>query len=764
MTTTLGVFLEVTLKSSAVLVFAGLTAWLLRGRGAAVRHAVWSGALAAILVVPTVTVAGPRLRVVPLAAPVLDRALAAGGAAETAATIVDGGVPVLESASPSPGDAATEGASDPSGGAGARSRGTINALDGWLVLWCAGLFGVLAWMFAGELSLVRLARRSEVVDSGPWATTLGRLRAEGRVPGRARVLETGDAVVPLTYGVLRPRVLLPVAGRRWPETQRRDVLLHELAHVRRRDGVTHAVARLACALHWFNPLAWIALGRTRAEREYACDDAVLASGSPASSYAGSLLATARSLRASRTLASAGMALAPGSALGDRLRAILDAGRRRSNPGPLATGALLTSSLVLALPLAALAPSESASPLPGMDGVVHGPMVAMSVGAATSPQASQSHAVCPAATNGRARTVKLTGSMSITGQGTASSGSDRWVVWTGENCTVVIHSDGEPRFDDAENDVAALPDGSRFEIRHTDGDVERVYEVRSDGSALTRRYTVDGREAAMDGAFGTWRARLVLEFIRRSGYDAEARTLRILERSGVRGVLDEVEYLESDRVAATYLTTLLGTGRVGEDDIAAVLGTAATRIESDRETGRVLSAVPSSLVGTESARRAFVELAGTIESDREKAKALDALLATGALGPEAIRDLLGVARTIESDRELGNLLVDLAERGLPGESEGMYVAAAHTIESDREKARVLSALIENGPGSAQTVKNALGVAATIESDRELGRLLVDVAQRGLVTGEVRPAFDAALNTVESEREHERVLAALARRTI
>jgi beta-lactamase regulating signal transducer with metallopeptidase domain len=653
--------------------------------------------------------------------------------------------------------------------AGRGERGTAlpsmvpagSAMDGWTVLWLGGVLGVLVWMLAGELSLIRLARRSASVRSGPWATTLGRLRSEGQVPRRVRVLESESSIVPMTHGVARPLVLLPSAGRSWPAVHRRDVLLHELAHVRRRDGFTHGVARLACVLHWFNPLVWIALQRTRVEREHACDDAVLAAGSPASSYASSLLATARSLRVARVPASAGLAMAAGSSLGDRLRAILDAGRRRSRPRPAVTGALLLSSLVLALPLAALAPSAEA----GTAGGPSSPGSSALVRRLAAPAASQQvQAICPAATDGRARTVKLTGTMSITGRGTASNGEDQWVVWTGADCSVVIHATGEPGFDATETDVSALPDGARFEIRHTDGRTERVYEVRPGDSGLVRRYTVDGRDAPLDGAFERWRAALILEFIRRSGWDAEARTLRILGRSGVRGVLDEVEYLESDRVAGLYLRTLLGTGEVGAGDVARVLETTGTRIESDRETGRVLAAVPSSLLGTETARRAFVGVIAGIESDREKAKAIGSLLESGSVGPSIAADLLGVAQTVGSDRELANLLVGLAERGVPAGSDGAYIAAATTIESDREKARVLAALLDRGPRAAATVRDALNEARTIASDRELGRFLTGLLERGLVTEEVRPSFDAALETIESERERNRVLAALGRRTI
>src|SRR5207253_7453555 len=119
-------------------------------------------------------------------------------------------------------------------------------------------------------------------------------------------------------------VIMPAEADTWPDDRLRIVLLHELAHVKRRDCLTHLLAQLACACYWFNPLVWIAVRRIRTERERACDDLVLACGTEGPDYADELLEIARLMRSERMglLAGATLAMAHRAQPEGRLMAIL----------------------------------------------------------------------------------------------------------------------------------------------------------------------------------------------------------------------------------------------------------------------------------------------------------------------------------------------------------------------------------------------------------------------------------------------------------
>ena len=159
--------------------------------------------------------------------------------------------------------------------------------------------------------------------------------------------------MPMTFGVLRPTVLLPEEARTWSGERRRVVLLHELGHVLRGDAVTHLLARTALALHWWNPLAWAAWREFLKERERATDDLVLGAGTVASDYASHLLEIARTMQARPASAAAGVAMARRSQLEGRLLAILDGRTQRGHQGLAATLAAVVLAIAIMAPLAAV---------------------------------------------------------------------------------------------------------------------------------------------------------------------------------------------------------------------------------------------------------------------------------------------------------------------------------------------------------------------------------------------------------------------------
>ena len=104
------------------------------------------------------------------------------------------------------------------------------------------------------------------------------------------VMSSPTLMEPGVFGIRMPVLLLPegIADRLTPE-QLNAVLAHEMCHVRRRDNLTAAFHMVVEAVFWFYPLVWWIRARLVEEREQACDEAVLQSGSDAEAYAESIL-------------------------------------------------------------------------------------------------------------------------------------------------------------------------------------------------------------------------------------------------------------------------------------------------------------------------------------------------------------------------------------------------------------------------------------------------------------------------------------------
>ena len=107
------------------------------------------------------------------------------------------------------------------------------------------------------------------------------------------------------------------------------MLLHELAHIRRRDCLTQMLSLIACAVYWPNPLMWIGARALRCEAEISADDAVIASGVKQSAYAGELLLLASEFRGRRALT--GVAMAAPTSLEARIKSVLAPNQLRKGP-------------------------------------------------------------------------------------------------------------------------------------------------------------------------------------------------------------------------------------------------------------------------------------------------------------------------------------------------------------------------------------------------------------------------------------------------
>ena len=228
--------------------------------------------------------------------------------------------------------------------AGERSLFVPSVVMAVAAAWAAGTLACLVPLVV-SLRRVRRIRRTGV----PWG---GGRRFLGR--RSADVLLHEELPAPITCGLLRPAIVLPIDAPSWTDDQLARAFAHELEHVCRGDWWVQVASRAVCALYWFHPLVWVAWRRLALEAERACDDAVLRNGdNDSAGYAEQLLVLAR--RVAPGSPEALLSMAGRSDLSVRVRALLDPARARGRAG--LTAALPAFGLA-ALFVAVVAPLDA----------------------------------------------------------------------------------------------------------------------------------------------------------------------------------------------------------------------------------------------------------------------------------------------------------------------------------------------------------------------------------------------------------------------
>lgn len=327
---------EVSLKGAILCAAAGAATLLMRGLSAYSRKMVWVAAIAGLLLLPALAPLTPmwNLDLLPAMSETPESVLPAGDPSAFSDKEILVGPP---SAAGTPGTFSAHEA----GMSGLHWSRIV------LLAWGAGALVMLAW-FLVTITIVRRVARGAVPADDRLDAVAHLVAAEIGLERPVRVLLSDRVVAGITTGCADPAVILPSAASAWSEDRLRLVLSHELAHVMRRDGWIELLVHTATVLHWFNPLAWLAVRRLRIERERDCDNAVLGCGVRPSAYASLLMDIAADLGSAARPAWEVVMISQGSNLKDRLLCILNPGVNRSTGGR--RSAIVAGILVLSLVL------------------------------------------------------------------------------------------------------------------------------------------------------------------------------------------------------------------------------------------------------------------------------------------------------------------------------------------------------------------------------------------------------------------------------
>ncbi|HTZ83019.1 MAG TPA: M56 family metallopeptidase [Candidatus Acidoferrales bacterium] len=219
---------------------------------------------------------------------------------------------------------------------GVASHAAITVPDSWALYLFVAWAMLAAWFLLGigraVWHLHVLRRNCVPIDCANTQALFRDALDRSGIRRRVAICTSDRVRVPTAIGLLKPAIVLP----RWvieelTADEIRQVLLHELAHLRRWDDWTNLAQQFVKALFFFHPAVWWIEKKAALEREMACDDAVLAETESPRAYAECLTHLAERSFIQRSVALAQAAIGRIRQTSARVAQILDVNRPKAQP-------------------------------------------------------------------------------------------------------------------------------------------------------------------------------------------------------------------------------------------------------------------------------------------------------------------------------------------------------------------------------------------------------------------------------------------------
>jgi beta-lactamase regulating signal transducer with metallopeptidase domain len=694
-----------------------------------------------------------------------------------------------------------------------RAAAVIAAVNHPLIRIRSGrILGVLGMMWASlsVLMLVRLGCGYRVLRGlkaqakpfpAEWQLRLRQLSRSNGIRRQPQLLVSNRIPVPMSLGFLNPAILIPRALLdTLSDAELEHIVLHELAHLRRRDDWTNLVRKIIEALLPIQPAVYWIGGRMSIECEMACDDWVIATTGTAKPYAASLTRVAELTRWGQPGALAAGATGNRSQLYGRVQHMLDKTRNAAPklaPGPLGA-AILAAGLLLYVgvrapqmiafaqspapensPRALTAPSLPQLPLTPQMPVapvqrkvarelaqiaVPEPMAPAQFSASPLEPSTALVASAPLATIAPETAVAPVAPMvplaamapvEADQNSTAHTEIKTSNGWT----STTVKVDGAVEFTDDDRDVKSLSPGGHFRIEEGTWLSGRAYDVKADSAGnLTKTYTVDRSTKPLDAEGQAWLGRLLPQVIRDSGIGAGPRVARILRQGGPPAVLAEIGLIHSDGSKRIYLEQLFSQATLNTQqmqDAARLI----RRISSDGDKAQVLVTVDGKYFSGE-LRPSLFEAVESISSDGDKRRVLSDIVKKDGGNVDSLVRAARAAKHISSDGDKAEVLIEIGNAYHGNDVLDMpYFEAVRSVSSDGDHARVLMALLAAHGDDRDVLAWTLRSAGKISSDGDKARVLKEAVSRFSEDDVVRNAFFEAANSISSDGDHAQVLVTL-----
>jgi beta-lactamase regulating signal transducer with metallopeptidase domain len=674
-----------------------------------------------------------------------------------------------------------------------RSRRILSALE---IIWASLSLVMLSRLGFGFRKL-RGLKADAIPVRADWQLRLRSLSRINGVRRQTQLLVSSHIAAPMSLGFLNPAILIPrTLLDTLSDSELEHVVLHELAHMRRRDDWTNLAQKLIEAILPIQPAVYWIGHRMSIEREMACDDWVIATTGTAKPYAASLTRVAELTQWERADILAAGATGNRSQLFSRVHNMLNETRNAAPKlalGPLVAAVAAVGTLIylsartpqmiafaqspvnessrqeppaIPSPRSLQAPrAPSGALVPGAPLASPEPLTQIAAFPTSAPAQSPTAPLAPPAPLApSAPLAPLAAPAPMAAVSAQQSGETHTEMTTGSGWTSLsVKIDGAIEFTDDDRDVKSLSPGGHFRMEEgTTWHSGRAYDVKADwGGNLTKTYSVGWSAKPLDSEGRAWLDHVLPQIIRDSGIGAAPRVARILRQGGPPAVITEIGLIHSDGSKRIYLEQLFAQATLNPQQLKDAAGL-IRGISSDGDKAQVLLTVDGKYF-TGELRPYLFEAVESINSDGDKRRVLSDIVNKDAGSTDTLVSAARAAKHISSDGDKAEVLIEMADAYRANDGVDMaYFEAVKSISSDGDHARVLSTLLAAHGDDRDTLAQALRSAEKISSDGDKARVLKEAVPRYSDDELIRKAFFDAANSISSDGDHQQVLVALVHR--
>ncbi len=312
----------------------------------------------------------------------------------------------------------------------------------------------------------------------------------------------------------------------------------------------------------------------------------------------------------------------------------------------------------------------------------------------------------------------------------------------------VETRGKIEVSDDDKDIKNMSADGYLEITKTVFGSKRSIVITPEGSGLKREYFESRTKVAFEPEGRKWLSEVLPELVRSTTIGAESRVNRFYRLGGTKGVLNELESIESDHVKAHYANLLMKLG-VSTKDYGPIVSQVAESIDSDHYLTEFLKDNMAKFLQTKESAEAVFIATGKMDSDHYKSEVIKEGLRSGPASLENVKTILQATGNMGSDHYKAEVLTAiLRQNNVTDPIIAELVNTTKSIDSDHYRTVVLEEALGKPGISSASYQKVIESVKEIDSDHYKSEVLINML-RNTMSAEAQLNLIALLPSIESD---------------